>query len=279
MCNFRPVAEVHAYLAEFPPLADLCGGSATVSALATATDPSDKRTALRLAFSALMTASDEDVSASLSAVSDAVAAKSASASLSAADALFQRLCAFYPGDVGCFSAYLLNFVQIKPGQAFFMAANEPHAYLQGQCVEIMANSDNVVRAGLTPKFKDVPNLIDMLTYNDGPPTIMDGERVDKCTTLYQPPAAEFQLHKVAVPAGDAHDVPPSKGVALILCLGGSGWLRLSDDADATRLPLSPGRLYYVPDGKAVTVQADAAAVQGAVSPDLVFFKAGVNESM
>lgn len=70
----------------------------------------------------------------------------------------------YPGDVGVVAPYLLNTIVLKPGDAIFLAANEPHAYLSGDCVEVMACSDNVVRAGLTPKLRDVPTLCGMLSY-------------------------------------------------------------------------------------------------------------------
>lgn len=81
------------------------------------------------------------------------------------DKLFERLNQQYPGgDIGLFSIYFLNYFRLKAGEAILLKANLPHAYLYGQCVECMACSDNVVRAGLTPKFKDVPTLIDMLDY-------------------------------------------------------------------------------------------------------------------
>lgn len=70
----------------------------------------------------------------------------------------------YPGDVGVISSFLLNYVKLRPGQALYLGPNEPHAYLFGECVECMASSDNVVRAGLTPKFRDVRTLCSMLTY-------------------------------------------------------------------------------------------------------------------
>jgi mannose-6-phosphate isomerase class I len=70
----------------------------------------------------------------------------------------------YPSDIGVIAAFFLNHVKLKPGEALFLGANEPHAYLSGECVECMATSDNVVRAGLTPKFIDVPTLCSMLTY-------------------------------------------------------------------------------------------------------------------
>lgn len=73
----------------------------------------------------------------------------------------------FPGDPGAMSPFFLNYLLIAPGESFFMAANEPHAYVAGEIIECMACSDNVVRAGLTPKFKDVDNLVDMLSYSMG----------------------------------------------------------------------------------------------------------------
>jgi mannose-6-phosphate isomerase len=82
---------------------------------------------------------------------------------SAHDLLVKRLAEQYPNDVGIFCSFLLNYIVLSPGQGIFLAANEPHAYISGDCVECMASSDNVVRSGLTPKFKDVDTLIEMLT--------------------------------------------------------------------------------------------------------------------
>ena len=65
----------------------------------------------------------------------------------------------YPGDVGLFSPLMLNLIVLQPGEAMFLHAETPHAYLNGTGVEIMANSDNVLRAGLTPKYMDIPELV------------------------------------------------------------------------------------------------------------------------
>lgn len=70
----------------------------------------------------------------------------------------------YPGDRGIFGPLLLNYLRLSPGECFFMGPNEPHAYISGDCIECMALSDNVVRAGLTPKFKDISTLCNMLHY-------------------------------------------------------------------------------------------------------------------
>ncbi|AHE50349.1 mannose-6-phosphate isomerase [Aeromonas hydrophila 4AK4] len=75
-------------------------------------------------------------------------------------ALITSLAAQYPGDVGLFSPLLLNVVTLQPGQAMFLDACTPHAYVRGTGLEIMANSDNVLRAGLTPKYIDVAELLD-----------------------------------------------------------------------------------------------------------------------
>ena len=84
--------------------------------------------------------------------------------LTAKELLVLRLEKQYPDDVGIISAFFLNHVKLNPGEALYLGANEPHAYISGECIECMATSDNVVRAGLTPKFRDVHTLCAMFTY-------------------------------------------------------------------------------------------------------------------
>ncbi len=113
-----------------------------------------------------MTAPQSDVS---SAVSDLVTRLTASTQpLTARDRLALRLNTQYPGgDVGVLSSFFLNYVTLSAGQALYLGANEPHAYLAGELVECMASSDNVIRAGLTPKFKHAEVLCQSLTYRTG----------------------------------------------------------------------------------------------------------------
>ena len=104
------------------------------------------------------------------------------------EALFLELRAKYQTDIGLFVIFLLNLVHLQHGQGVFLKAGLPHAYVHGNIVECMANSDNVVRAGLTPKFKDVKTLTEILTYETG--------KVE----LYEPP--DFQeefIYSVPVP--------------------------------------------------------------------------------
>ena len=103
--------------------------------------------------------------------------------------LFQRLNQQYPGgDVGLFSIYFFNYIHLQPGEAILLKANVPHAYLHGECIECMACSDNVVRAGLTPKFKDISTLIEMLDYQ--PLTIeqtkFSGKKISPTTVEFDP---------------------------------------------------------------------------------------------
>merc|ERR1712228_6451 len=78
--------------------------------------------------------------------------------------LLPRLQGQYPGDVGVLAVFMLNCFLLRPGEGIFLDANLPHAYLSGDCLECMACSDNVVRAGLTPKLRDTAVLCEMLNY-------------------------------------------------------------------------------------------------------------------
>ena len=77
----------------------------------------------------------------------------------------KQLAAVYPDDMGIFSPLLLNVVKLNPGEAMFLYAETPHAYLQGLALEVMANSDNVLRAGLTPKYIDIDALISNIRFD------------------------------------------------------------------------------------------------------------------
>jgi mannose-6-phosphate isomerase len=80
---------------------------------------------------------------------------------------FSRIAEFYPEDSGCFAPFYLNLITLRPGEALFLGAGEMHAYLEGMGVELMANSDNVLRAGLTPKHIDVEELLRILNCRTG----------------------------------------------------------------------------------------------------------------
>jgi mannose-6-phosphate isomerase len=99
----------------------------------------------------------------------------------------------YPGDPGVIIALLLNRLTLQPGQALFLAAGNVHCYLRGTAVEVLANSDNVLRGGLTVKHVDVPELLRVVDVTDGPPPMMTPKPCGPGHTVYRPPVPDFRL--------------------------------------------------------------------------------------
>jgi mannose-6-phosphate isomerase len=99
-------------------------------------------------------------------------------------------------DRGIFSVYFFNIVKANPGEAIFQGAGIPHAYLEGQNVELMANSDNVLRGGLTPKHIDVPKLLKHTTFKGVAPNIMMGEQMKTGEKNYSCPVDDFGISKI-----------------------------------------------------------------------------------
>lgn len=186
-------------------------------------------------------------SAGAGSTGTAPAAAAADAPLTA-DAVALRLSSQFPNDVGIFAPYLLNLLRLAPGEAVFLGANEPHAYLSGDCVEVMACSDNVVRAGLTPKFKDVDTLCSMLTYACGAPTVNRGDALDACTREYRVPVPEFVLQRTELSATarasdgpHGYELPPAASAAIIVVVDG--------EALATVTPPAGGKLFAGATGR------------------------------
>ncbi|MFL7048612.1 mannose-6-phosphate isomerase, class I [Vibrio cyclitrophicus] len=110
----------------------------------------------------------------------------------------------YPNDVGLFSVLLLNLITLKPGEAMYLKANTPHAYLKGTGLEVMANSDNVLRAGLTSKHIDVPELVkctrfEPISFNN---LILAPSKVGRCDS-YEIPVSDFNFNIIQCPENEA----------------------------------------------------------------------------
>ncbi|GAA2963680.1 mannose-6-phosphate isomerase, class I [Actinokineospora diospyrosa] len=112
----------------------------------------------------------------------------------------------YPGDAGVLAALLLNRLVLSPGEAIYLPAGNLHAYLHGTGVEILANSDNILRGGLTPKHVDVPELLRVLDFGCGDMPVSTGERVGRLLT-YRTDAPEFELSRVEWAEGERDRVP------------------------------------------------------------------------
>ncbi len=138
------------------------------------------------------------------------------------DAAFwmKRLSEEFPSDIGILSPILLNLIFLQPGQALFLPAGELHAYLEGTGIELMANSDNVLRGGLTPKHVDVAELLKVVHFEAR--TIRTLERVDKSENekVYISPADEFVLSSINVSDDGAYQSAASRSVEILLCTAG-----------------------------------------------------------
>ncbi|MEU9383195.1 mannose-6-phosphate isomerase, class I [Streptomyces sp. NPDC048279] len=151
----------------------------------------------------------------------------------------------YPGDPGVIAALLLNHVRLQPGEALFLGAGIPHAYLDGLGVEIMANSDNVLRCGLTPKHVDVPELLRVVRFEAGDAGVLRPEAAPDGEEVYETPIDEFRLSRYVLPEGSApHDLTlPTPQI--LLCTAGA--VRAGEEE------LAPGGSVFVPAGEKAEV--------------------------
>ncbi|CAM9968143.1 unnamed protein product [Ectocarpus sp. 4 AP-2014] len=157
-----------------------------------------------------------------------------------------RLSKEYPGDLGILMPLMLNLLQLKPGLAFFMTVDEPHAYLRGDILEVMACSNNVVRAALTPKFRDVNLLVEMLTYNMGAPAVLPAETVDACRKRYTPPINDFEIQILQVPANERYELEAMPVPVVMVALGGGDGGRVVESKTDREIKACEGGVFFLP---------------------------------
>ncbi|MBW0015688.1 mannose-6-phosphate isomerase, class I [Mycobacterium sp.] len=182
---------------------------------------------LRALFTTWITAPQPDIDSLVPAVLDgAIQYVASGAREFAAEAkTVLELGERYPGDAGVLAALLLNRITLAPGEAIFVAAGNLHTYLRGFAVEVMANSDNVLRGGLTPKHVDVPELLRVLDF--APTTeaqLRPPVRREGFEHVYETPAEEFAVALLALDAEYlGHEVDAScghEGPQILLCAEG-----------------------------------------------------------
>jgi mannose-6-phosphate isomerase len=168
-------------------------------------------------------------------------------------AAYAAIARHYPGDPGVVAAMLLNHVRLQPGEALFLGAGVPHAYLGGLGVEIMANSDNVLRCGLTPKHVDVPELLRIVRFEPTAPSVLRPEAVGGEET-YETPIDEFRLSRYVLAEGAEARHLPSGTPQILLCTTGRVLLRSGAGA-ATGTSTGSGELRLA-KGESAFVRAD-----------------------
>ncbi|CAL9471119.1 Mannose-6-phosphate isomerase [Streptomyces sp. enrichment culture] len=206
--------------------------------------------ALREVLTAILTADREEMSRT---VEEAAAACDR---LGGAYAPYADIAHHYPGDPGVIAAMLLNHVRLQPGEALYLGAGVPHAYLSGLGVEIMANSDNVLRCGLTPKHVDVPELLRIVRFHAADPGVLRPEAAPDGEEVYETPIDEFRLSRYVLPeAGAAHDLTrPTPQI--LLCTAGT--------VRAGEHDLTPGASVFVPAGEKAEVSGSGTLFRATV---------------
>lgn len=157
-------------------------------------------------------------------------------------------------DRGVFAIYLMNLVRLEPGEGTYLGAGVIHAYLEGRCVEIMANSDNVLRGGLTPKHVDVEELARVVTFQSSTVDVLRG-RARGAEWLYAIPADEFGLSRLTLEHGRRVSCGSPLGPEILVTLEGTAHLMW----DSGSMPLAAGHAAFVPAHARAVVSGDVGA--------------------
>jgi mannose-6-phosphate isomerase class I len=180
-------------------------------------------------------------------------------SLAAEAALLARLLPRYGAtDAGLITMLLMNQISVLPGQSIFIGANVPHAYLDGDLVECMASSDNVVRAGLTPKFKDVPALMEIVDCSSELDGVRNLEKDSDGFDRVHAVAAEFCVR--VLQHGSRHATVRSGGMpGVVLCIGQMARIRSVTTSKEIEL-VDGGAAFLPPDSGEYEIETTEAAV-------------------
>jgi mannose-6-phosphate isomerase len=199
---------------------------------------------LKSVYSKLMRSSDESIKKCIEKLQKKF--KNDSSKLAK---VFLQIQQDFPYDVGSLSLFFLNLMELNAGESIFLAAKVPHAYLSGDCIECMSCSDNVVRAGLTPKFKDVENLLEMLIYDGAKaneklfqPKIFDEQH--KYTWLFKPPVDDFAVAKIELPSEvETYEIVNNEFGSIILVISGEAEMSANG---MEKLELKRGKIIFLP---------------------------------
>jgi len=260
LCGFRPQNEIQATLERLPEL------GATKRLRLDCRD-------LRSVYEHFMTMSQADVDDILGALLERLTRESEERAFSPDDREFWVLRADRDfskdghRDRGLFSIYLLNLIHLEPGDALFLSAGILHAYLEGSGMEVMANSNNVLRGGLTPKHVDVTELLANVTFDGGPAEILRPVQNQlKKEWIYRTPAEEFELRRIDVSTSHPYQGDSDHEVEVLILTNASNDAHADIETERKTLPMKQGQVCLIPHKVAYTIHTEHPAV---------FFKATV----
>ena len=159
-----------------------------------------------------------------------------------------RLGKDYPDDIGILAPLFLNLITLNPGEAVYLGAGELHAYLDGLGIELMANSDNVLRGGLTVKHIDVNELLKTLTFRHCAVELIKPQKSANCELVYPSPADEFRLSKIQITDSCSFLSENRQSIEIYICTGGE-------------LSIYPGNNLSIKKGESFLVYADTGAYE------------------
>ncbi len=256
--GFRPWPEILDNLNSIPalkPLAMFVSGIENTDA--------NESELLKTLYNHIMTMPQREVDAILSALLDKLASHYVSGHLPKSSPHYWAVRAReqhpLPGghlDRGIFSIYLMNLVHIPAGRGTYQAAQTPHAYLEGVTVELMANSDNVLRGGLTSKHIDVTELVQILSFEQGPPKLVKGYKVTPLERFYRTSFDGFQLSRIELAANDEYRARMHHGPEILIVLEGEAW----SNSRCESLSLERGQIIFVPANIPYSLRTSHSAV-------------------
>ncbi len=257
LCGFRPAVEAAALLSalevdDLKPYVDILRAG-------------PEEAALREVLTAVLSADRERVADTVhqaAAAARRLATAPEPGPYAADCAAYAGIAGHHPGDPGLLAAMLLNHVRLQPGEALYLGAGVPHAYLAGLGVEIMANSDNVLRCGLTPKHVDVPELLRVVRFEAGAPAVLAPEPGPDGAEVFETPVGEFRLSRYAPAPGGEPRTLPEGAAQIVLCTAGRAVLH---DENGAELALRPGRSAYVAAGGRIRVSGDGTIFRATVA--------------
>ena len=184
---------------------------------------------------------------------------------------------YYPSDVGVIVSFLLNYYKLKYGECLMVGANQPHAWIKGECIEVQASSDNVVRGGLTPKFKDAKTLNQMLSYETTSEIDINAEGIDLGYVIdydYNTGYKEMKTKRYFFPASEEqkseHSVDYYCTYQAILIVISKGQGIITDSTDSTEYKVGYLDSFYLLPERSFNIRSDS-------NQEFEVFIASINE--
>lgn len=176
-----------------------------------------------------------------------------------------RLADAYPGDIGVLAPLMLHVVRLEPGEAMFLPPGQLHAYMEGLGIELMADSDNVLRGGLTAKHVDVGELLRVLTFEPVRPRILKAEPEVPAERLYPTNDETFRLSVISVVPGASYRSASVRSVEILICTQGAARVRRCGEKEEP-LSVARGSSFIVPAGAPAYEITGAATLYKAAVP-------------